>query len=87
MHYYHTKESNVNTNRIVSTKWTDHKERSFASNYFTFMKFCFSLRTSYKELILYANDPNAHIRTFEYPSVKLITKLSLVTLYFLKKLT
>ena len=29
-----------------------------------FWKFCFSLRTSYKELIWCTNDPNAHIRTF-----------------------
>ena len=29
-----------------------------------FRKFCFSLRTSYKELIWYTNDPNAHIPTF-----------------------
>ena len=29
-----------------------------------FRKFCFSLRTSYKELILYTIDPNAHIPTF-----------------------
>ena len=27
-------EANVKTNRMVSTKWTYHKERSFASNYF-----------------------------------------------------
>ena len=26
------------TNRMVSTKWTYHKERSFASNYFIFLK-------------------------------------------------
>ena len=29
-----------------------------------FIKFCFSLRNSYKELILSTNDPNAHIPTF-----------------------
>ena len=27
-------EANVKTNRMVSTKWTYHKERSFVSNYF-----------------------------------------------------
>ena len=27
-------EANVKTNRMVSTKWTYHKEESFASNYF-----------------------------------------------------
>ena len=35
----------------MSTKWTYHKERSFASKYLIFWKFCFSLRTSYKDLI------------------------------------
>ena len=29
-----------------------------------FWKLCFSLRTSYKEMIWCTNDPNAHIRTF-----------------------
>ena len=49
---------------MVSTKWTYHKERSFASNHFIFWKFCFSLRTPYKELIWYTNNPNVHICTF-----------------------
>ena len=44
-------EANVKTNRMVSTKWTYHKEESFASNYFISWKLCFSLITSYKELI------------------------------------
>ena len=44
-------ETNVKTNRMGGTKWTYHRERSFASNYFIFSKFYFSLRTSYKELI------------------------------------
>ena len=26
-------ETNVKTNRMVSTKWTYHKERSFSGNY------------------------------------------------------
>ena len=56
-------ETNVKTNRMVSTKWTYHKEPSFASNYF-FWKFCFSSRTSYKELIQSTNDQNVHIHTF-----------------------
>ena len=44
-------EANVKTNKMVSAKWTYHKERSFASNYFFFLIFRFSLRTSYKDLI------------------------------------
>ena len=56
-------EANVKTNRMVSTKWIYHKERSFASNYFIFLIFFFSLRTSYKELIWYTSYPNVHIPT------------------------
>ena len=56
-------EANVKINRILSKKWTYHKGRSFGSNYF-FWEFCFSLRTSYKELIWCTNDPNAYIPTF-----------------------
>ena len=37
-------EANVKTNRMVSTKWTYHKERSFASNYFIFLKILFQLK-------------------------------------------
>ena len=29
-------EANAKANRMVTTKWTYHKERSFASNYFIF---------------------------------------------------
>ena len=29
-------EANIKINRMVSTKWTNHKERSFARNYFIF---------------------------------------------------
>ena len=58
-----TSETYVKTNRMVSTKWTYDKERSFASNYFIFLKFCFSLRTSCKELIWSTRDTNAHVST------------------------
>ena len=30
-------EATVKTNRMVTTKWTYHKERSFASNYLIFI--------------------------------------------------
>ena len=42
-------EANVKANIMESTKWTYHKEHSFASIYSTFLKFCFSIRTCYKE--------------------------------------
>ena len=50
-------EANVKTNRMVNTKWIYHKERIFLSNYFIFWRFCFSLRTSYKELISCTQEP------------------------------
>ena len=31
-------EANVKTNRMATTKWTYHKEWSFASNYFNFLE-------------------------------------------------
>ena len=36
--------ANVKTNRMMSTKCTYHKEQSFASNYFIFMKIFFQLK-------------------------------------------
>ena len=57
-------EANVKINRMLATKWTYRKERSFASNYFMFLKICFSLRICYRELVLCTNNPNAHIHTF-----------------------
>ena len=37
-------EANVKINRMVSTKWTYQKERSFASNYFIFLKILFQFK-------------------------------------------
>ena len=31
-------EANLKTNRMETTKWTYHSERSFASNYFIFLE-------------------------------------------------
>ena len=60
-------EAIVNTNRIVSTKQTYHKERSFACNYFIYLKICFSLSTSYEDFLWCTNHPNVHIHTFHNP--------------------
>ena len=57
-------EANVKTNRIGITKWTYYKGRSFASNYFTFLKIFLQSRTSSKELIRCTNYSNARIHTF-----------------------
>ena len=45
-----TLESNVKTNKIVSTKWTFHKDWSFASNYFIFSEILFQFKNFYNEL-------------------------------------
>ena len=37
-------EAIVKTNRMVTTKWTYHKERSFASNCFVFLKILFQFK-------------------------------------------
>ena len=66
-HHFHTKttisEANVKTNRIVSTKWTYHRDRSFASNYFMFLKILFQFKNC-KELIWCTSDSYVHICTF-----------------------
>ena len=57
-------EANVKANRMGITKWIHLKEQSFARTILFFWKFCFSLRTSYKDLIWCTNYPNVHIHTF-----------------------
>ena len=37
-------EANVKTNRMVTTKWAYHRERSFASNIFIFLKVLFQFK-------------------------------------------
>ena len=37
-------EANVKTNRIMSTKWTYHKERNFASNYLISFEILFQFK-------------------------------------------
>ena len=37
-------EANVKTNRMVSTKWTYQKERSFSGNFFIFKKILFQFK-------------------------------------------
>ena len=37
-------EANVKTNRMVSTKWTYQKERSFAGNFFIFFLILFQFK-------------------------------------------
>ena len=57
-------DPNFKTTRMGSKEWTYHQERSFAGNYFIFPKTLFQFkRTSYKELIWCANQPNVGIHT------------------------
>ena len=37
-------KANVTTKKMVTTKWTYKKERSFASNYFIFLKILFQFK-------------------------------------------
>ena len=37
-------EANVKSNKMVTTKWAYHRERSFASNYFIFLKILFQFK-------------------------------------------
>ena len=37
-------EADVKTNRMVTTKWAYRRERSFASNYFIFLKVLFQFK-------------------------------------------
>ena len=59
-----TSEANVKTNRRVTTKWTTKNGVLPVTIFFFFWKFCFSIRTSYKELICCAKNPNTRIWTF-----------------------
>ena len=43
-------EANVKTNKMVSIKWTYHKERSFVSNYFLFLKNLFQFKNLLKRV-------------------------------------
>ena len=44
-------EANVKTNGTVNTKWNYQKERSFASNYFIFLKILFQFKNLLVDLI------------------------------------
>ena len=45
-------EANVKTNKKVTSKWTHHKERSFANNFFIFLEILFQ----FKNLLKYRVD-------------------------------
>ena len=58
-------EANVKTNKIESKNCTYITTNGFLPvTTLFFRKFCFSLRTSYKELVWCTSHPNIHIHTF-----------------------
>ena len=50
-------EANVNANRMVSIKWICHKEQSFASNYFIFLKILFQFKNLLQRIDLMYQQP------------------------------
>ena len=50
-------ETNVKTNRMATTKWTYHKEWSFASNYFIFLENFFQFQNLLKRVNLMYQQP------------------------------
>ena len=50
-------EANVKTNKMVTTKWTYQKERSFASNYFIFLKILFQYKNLLQRVDLLCQRP------------------------------
>ena len=57
-------EANVKTNKWRVQNWPITKNRVLPVTTFFFQKFCFSLGTSYVELIWCTNHPNVHNNTF-----------------------
>ena len=50
-------EANGKTNRMVTTKWTHHKEQSYASYYFIFFKILFQFKNLLQRADLLYNKP------------------------------
>ena len=50
-------EANVKANRMVTTKWAYHRERSFASNCFIFLEFFFQFKSLLQRVDLLYQQP------------------------------
>ena len=50
-------KAHVKKNRMVTTKWTYHKQRSFASNYFNFLKILFQFKNLLQRVDLMYQQP------------------------------
>ena len=61
-------KANLETNRMQITKWTYNNKKKVlpVATWFS-GKFCFSLRTSYKELIWWTKERNVHFHIFPKP--------------------
>ena len=61
-------KANLETNRMRITKWTYNNKKKVlpVATWFS-GKFCFSLRTSYKELIWWTKERNVHFHIFPKP--------------------
>ena len=59
-------KANLETNRMRITKWTYNNKKKVlpVATWFS-GKFCFSLRTSYKELIWWTKERNVHFHIFQ----------------------
>ena len=58
-------EANVKTNRMVTTKWAYHRERSFASNYFIFLKVLFQFKNLLQIIdLMYQQPKRWYLRFF-----------------------
>ena len=58
-------EANVNTNKMVSTKWTYHIERSLASNYFIFLEILFQFKNQLRRVDLMYQRPKCPYSYFQ----------------------
>ena len=57
-------EANVKINSMATTKWTYHKEWSFARNCFIFLESLFQFQNLLSRVNLMYNDPNIHNHIF-----------------------
>ena len=50
-------EVNLKTNRMATTKWTYHKERGFAGNWFIYFKILFQFKNLLQSVDLFYQQP------------------------------
>ena len=88
-------EANVKTNKMVTTKWTYHKEWSFSSNYFIFLKILFQLKNLIKswfvvpttQIPMFAHFVSAQVSFYGAFSLWVSLNLHQKSFFFLKNIT